>query len=633
MKRHKLNKTNYSNYQSLFLWVNFLWSLISLGVVGQRMGVQAQGLPATLDLASLMANEGTVIQGAATFDYSAHSVASAGDVNGDNISDVVVGAYRASPLNRTQAGAMYIIYGSKTLPGVLDLNTLTVTQGMVVQGAGAGDRVGASVSGAGDVNGDGFSDIVVGAYLASPLNRTQAGAAYIIYGSKTLPGVLDLKSLTATQGMVVQGAAANDQTDYSVASSGDVNGDGTSDLVVGANNASTSGRVSAGAVYLIYGSKTLPAVLDLNSLTRAPGVVIQGAVMAGHMGISVSGAGDVNGDGTSDVVVGAFEASPLNRASAGVAYLIYGSRTLPAVLDLNALTRAQGMLIQGAVKLDYLGSLVSSAGDVNSDGISDLVIGANNASPLNRRNAGSAYLIYGSKTFPAVLDLNITLTATQGMVIQGAAVGDNAGISVSSAGDVNGDNITDLVVGAYEASPLSRLHAGAAYIIYGQAFKATTVATSILPTTESTASSSATISAILATTNSAITSPVSLSSLRATAVGATTPNPRSTTKNPSISMVSSTPKSSDATTVSESPTQGTTPGVTSGNPGTGIGPAVGGVVGGIALTACLTAVGFYACRKKAGANQSSNSASNNATLHLRIKILLLRDQIMEKLTN
>jgi hypothetical protein len=196
---------------------------------------ESQGLPAVLDLASLMANQGTLIEGAVANDRAGVSVSNAGDVNGDGIPDLVVGAYLASPMNRTKAGAIYLIYGSKTSAAILDFNILSMTQGMMIEGAVAGDQAGHSAASVGDVNGDSITDLVFGAYLASPLGRAHAGAAYVIYGSRPLPAVLDLNTtLTQAQGMVIQGAVRGDQTGYSVASAGDVNGDNISDLVVGA---------------------------------------------------------------------------------------------------------------------------------------------------------------------------------------------------------------------------------------------------------------------------------------------------------------------------------------------------------------------------------------------------------------
>jgi hypothetical protein len=195
-----------------------------------------------------------VIQGATASDNTGKTVANAGDVNGDNISDLVVGAQHASPLSRINAGAAYMIYGSKTLPAMLDLQNFTALQGIVIQGAAAGDHAAGSVANAGDINGDNLPDLVVGAQYVSPLNRSQAGAMYVIYGSKTLPAILDLQNFTALQGIVVQGAAASDNAGQSVSGIGDINGDGKNDFLIGAPYASPQDRSGAGEAYLIYSS-------------------------------------------------------------------------------------------------------------------------------------------------------------------------------------------------------------------------------------------------------------------------------------------------------------------------------------------------------------------------------------------
>ena len=224
------------------------------------------------------------------------------------------------------AGNSYVIYGQQG--GYLypiDLDSLNANEGVIIQGA-AGDQSGWSVSSAGDFNGDGFNDVIVGAFAANPLGRQIAGNSYIIYGQQG--GYLypiDLASLNSTQGVIIEGGNPGDQSGGSVSSAGDFNGDGLSDVIVGAENASPLGRSQAGSSYVIYGQQggyLYP--IDLGSLNANEGVIIEGAATNDTSG-SVSSAGDFNGDGLSDVIVGAREASPLARTQAGASYVIYGS--------------------------------------------------------------------------------------------------------------------------------------------------------------------------------------------------------------------------------------------------------------------------------------------------------------------
>jgi Ca2+-binding RTX toxin-like protein len=422
----------------------------------------------TLDLTGLTPTQGFIIQGDATYDGAGRSVSDAGDVNGDGIDDLIVGAIGGDG-GGGFAGEAYVIYGvAGTTRGTLDLTSLAAVDGFIIQGDAPGDEAGWSVSSAGDVNGDGIDDVIVGARRGDD-DGSNAGEAYVIYGvAGTTRGTVDLTGLSATQGFIIQGDATGDEAGFSVSAAGDVNGDGIDDLIVGARNGDDGGT-DAGEAYVIYGvAGTTRGTLDLTGLTAAQGFIIQGDAAGDQAGYSVSSAGDVNGDGIDDLIVGAPYGDD-GGISAGEAYVIYGGSAsgFGAVVDLSTLRAAEGFIIQGDAAGDQAGSSVSSAGDVNGDGIGDLIIGASRGDD-GGPDAGEAYVIYGvAGAARGRLDLT-ALSAAQGFVIQGDAAGDYAGFSVSSVGDVNGDGIDDVIVGARRGDD-GGTNAGEAYLIYGVA--------------------------------------------------------------------------------------------------------------------------------------------------------------------
>ena len=165
----------------------------------------------------------------------------------------------------------------------------------------------------------------------------------------------------------------------------------------------------------------------------------------------------MNGDGIADFVIGAPTASPGGKASAGKSYVIFGRPGLGSggSLALSSLNGTNGFVLNGEAAGDESGHSVANAGDVNGDGIADLVIGARFASPGNKTGAGKSYVVFGSAGIGSAGSLALSnLNGTNGFVLNGEALGDRSGISVGSAGDVNGDGIVDLVIGATEANSL-----------------------------------------------------------------------------------------------------------------------------------------------------------------------------------
>jgi hypothetical protein len=329
-----------------------------------------------------------------------------------------------------------------TLPATLQLSDVgNEIGGYVITGIDAGDRAGFSVSSAGDVNGDGLDDVIVGAYRANGY----VGETYIIFG-KTDTNAIDLSAL-GTNGFQINGSG-NERSGFSVSGAGDVNGDGLDDLIVGAYGANNY----AGRSYVVFGKNNNTAV-NLNALGTG-GFQINGSDTFDLSGFSVSGGGDINGDGLADLIVGAYGGDPAGNSYAGETYIVFGKTTTTAV-NLNALGTG-GFVINGAAIGDTSGFSVSNAGDINGDGLDDIIVGAYRANG----SAGRAYLVYGKTTTTAV---NLNAIGANGFQINGSIANDFAGFSVSGAGDVNGDGFEDLIVGAYGTNGL----AGTASIIFG----------------------------------------------------------------------------------------------------------------------------------------------------------------------
>jgi Ca2+-binding RTX toxin-like protein len=284
-------------------------------------------LPADINLAFLGGTDGFQISGALAGDFTGFSVSSAGDVNGDEIDDLIVSAHRADP-NGDVSGAAYVVYGTTgDWPAEVDLGSLDGTNGFRLNGGAQGDAAGWSAAAAGDVNRDGLDDLVIGAPDADPAGAF-SGAAYVVFGSNAVrPAEIDLATLDGTTGFRISGEAEFDSLGFSVASAGDINKDGFDDIIVGAYGVRDSDGLSTGAAYLIFGTdEGFPEELDLATLDGTTGFQITGAAEGDNAGWSVAGAGDVNGDGFDDLIVGANRATPTVETT-GAAYVVLGKAT------------------------------------------------------------------------------------------------------------------------------------------------------------------------------------------------------------------------------------------------------------------------------------------------------------------
>jgi Ca2+-binding RTX toxin-like protein len=422
----------------------------------------------SIDLSTLDGTNGFRIDGIDAGDISGRSVAGAGDVNGDGFDDIIIGAIYPGPSAAYYAGESYVVFGSGSgFAASFDLSSLNGTNGFRLDGIEGYDRSGYSVASAGDVNGDGFADIIIGAYGANPGGDSFAGESYVVFGSgSSFAASLNLTTLDGTNGFRLDGIDSSDSSGRSVASAGDVNGDGFDDLIIGADGANPGGDNNAGESYVIFGSGSgFAASLDLSTLDGTNGFRLDGIDEADRSGISVSSAGDVNGDGFDDVIIGASGADPGGDGYAGESYVVFGKASgFAASLDLSTLDGTNGFRLDGIDANDRSGFSVANAGDVNGDGFDDLIIGAFAADPGGDSIAGESYVVFGRACgFAASLDLS-TLDGSNGFRLEGIDASDSSGISVSGAGDVNGDGYDDIIIGATGADS----RAGETYVIFGR---------------------------------------------------------------------------------------------------------------------------------------------------------------------
>jgi hypothetical protein len=356
------------------------------------------------------------------------SVATAGDVNGDGYSDALVGAWLYTGNNGVE-GAAYAYFGSAGVP--------ELTAAWVYQGDQSGARYGYSVASAGDVNGDGYGDVIVGAPNYNGGSSSE-GKVFVYAGQPTGPTVTPIWTAESNQANAVFG--------ISVASAGDVNGDGYGDVIVGASQYDQDGLGDEGWTFVWLGSAS-----GLGS-SGTPGNAdwsARGNQAAARFGMSVAGAGDVNGDGYGDVIVGA-PTYANGQVQEGRAYVFHGSA--------SGLHSAPDWIEERDQATENFGTSVATAGDVNGDGYSDVIVGA----PLydgSHVDEGRAWVYLGSSS-------GVSASAVWFADLDQTGAG--LGQSVATAGDVNGDGYSDVIVGAFRYDN-PEADEGRAYVYYGNA--------------------------------------------------------------------------------------------------------------------------------------------------------------------
>jgi len=399
-------------------------------------------------------------------------ITASGDMNGDGYEDILVGAAGFNWAGRVDCGAAYVILGSDTLSGVVDLNAtdadLTIYGGNGPAGGGdIGDALGHTLA-SGDINGDGYADVIVGADGWDQGSLLDVGIVYVFLGHNGSWTTTTKDMAYDTADLTIIGEYAWGRLGRAVAS-GDVNGDGYDDLIIGAYKAITE----TGVAYVILGSPNITTTTPttINLATDDAALTIVGASVGDRLGRSVA-VGDVNSDTIADIIVGAYLADLTSTiTNTGKVYVITGSTSIttanPITIDLSV--DQADYTLNGIDTGDEAGFYVSS-GDVDGNGYDDVIISAYKADAYwAGTESGEVYIVYGNN-----LTTTMYLSSSADITIYAASAGERLGRSAAS-GSSNGDGYDDILIGAPRAAPDGKTRAGRAYLIYGSPSLSTTI--------------------------------------------------------------------------------------------------------------------------------------------------------------
>jgi hypothetical protein len=418
------------------------------------------------------------------------------DVNGDGVKDILLGAQGAN----SGAGAVYVLFGSREL-AVRDIDLFHLKSSMIpgvvkISGPSPGARFGVWVS-AGDMDGDGIQDVVVGADQLNSQNGLHSGGAFIIFGSRSLAPSVDVSSPPAGVRVTRIIGSAEEQHWGSTVHANDMNRDGVADLVIssamfrhsadfGGHSGFGAGgpdgsRRNAGEVRVIYSKGEWPAILSLAS-PPADATRIFGARAFDYCGEELWSA-DINGDGFNDLIIGALtSAGPFGRPLSGACFVIYGEPALAGnTIDLLSPERSglHIVSIYGENAVDLMGDTVR-AYDINRDGMADLLIGSPTHSSPGRTQAGDMKIVFGQRDFlPPLIDMaappdGLSVYRVVGTDGTETGIGGDMSAYSISAGDVDGDGFLDIAVNGMGGDGLGnfREDVGEVYVISGEMLSA-----------------------------------------------------------------------------------------------------------------------------------------------------------------
>ncbi|MEM9682466.1 MAG: hypothetical protein AAF942_04295 [Pseudomonadota bacterium] len=420
-----------------------------------------------LDLSGLDGTAGFRIDGAAGGDGLGAAVSSAGDINNDGFADLIIRAENAP--------TAFVVFGSGGgFDPTFSISDLDGTNGFRIEGVDG--PFPESIRAAGDVNGDGIDDVIVGS-AGSSVTGDEPEEAFVVFGRNGgFTAALDVSDLDGTNGFALQrfptefeGSSAN--FGGAVSGIGDINADGIDDIVAGAEFVTFEDTAAVnGEADVFFGSRDgFPATFDVAGLDGSNGFTLFGDVLD-FSGSSLDGGGDVNGDGIADLIVN----SPFPNCGVGAINVVFGSdQGFPERLSLAGLDGTDGFTILGSEPCDVIGDSIRIVEDINGDGFDEILIGGPNVNFYSADgntesfSAGEAYVVFGSDSgFDPLISVD-DLDGSNGFRLQSTLEGNELGISVSRAGDINGDGLGDTIVGsAVPAGPGGAL-TGEAHVLFG----------------------------------------------------------------------------------------------------------------------------------------------------------------------
>lgn len=417
-----------------------------------------------------------------TFTYQitdgATSVDLVADITVEGANDDVVIDGATSDLS-----ASFTSTGGATGSPVVSATALDGTNGFALTGNASNLFAGSAVAGDGDFDGDGFDDVVVGAFGYSPVGGVNTGTAFVLFGDGAVaPASRDIPAITPAEDGISLVGQDDELLGRDAAFVGDVNGDGFDDFLIG-NSASRANGPYTGTARLVFG-RDFTGVTGSEDLdaTNSTSFIDSTTTNDGtrNLGASVSSAGDINDDGINDFIIGApFSTAALGDDDFGKAFVVFGRDATDTpfgeTFDLATLDGTNGFQIDTGTNQrgSLLGASVGAAGDINGDGIDDVIVGAPGVSTeiftppddLQTFNRGASYVIFGSQNpFGASVDVT-NLDTAAGFTITEPYGDDRIGLDVAGIGDFNGDGLDDFIVGSEYFGAAG--NEGAAYIIYG----------------------------------------------------------------------------------------------------------------------------------------------------------------------